>query len=133
MVIAGLLAAGTLAGGCGSDAKAEPKEFMDRPPLASCGSFTAEELSLTPEQQQMVDCVFAAAENGEAKELEFLRPGTDCCVLRYVIRVLGPSQVEMFTSSDGDAWSLSRCEGVGLTGEPFGFPEAKDCAVAIEL
>ncbi|HYN31937.1 MAG TPA: hypothetical protein VES40_04880 [Ilumatobacteraceae bacterium] len=81
----------------------------------------------------MVDCIFDAAENGEAKELEFLRPGTDCCVLRYVIRVLGPSQVEQFWSSDGDPWYLSRCEGVGLTDEPFGFPEAKDCAIPLEL
>ena len=111
MVIAGLLAAGTLVGGCGSDTKAEPSEFVDRPPLASCGSFTAEELSLTPEQQQMVDCIFAAAET-ERRRTGVPSPGTDCCVLRYVIRVLGPSQVEMFTSSDGTPGPCPAAKGL---------------------
>jgi len=44
-----------------------------------------------------------------------------------MIRVLGPKNIEMITSPDGNQWWLSRCRSAGFTGEHFGYPEGKAC------
>ena len=121
------LATAVAACGTGGTAKS-PDEFTHREVLTSCGTFTTDSLELTTGQRSMVECILQAATDGDPKELDFRRPGTDCCELRYVIRVLGPGNVEMFTATDDEQWTLSQCTSAGLTGEPFGFPEAKGCA-----
>lgn len=85
------------------------------------------------DQATMVNCILDAAKTGQPRELDFQRHGTDCCRFRYVIRVLGPSEVETFNSVDGQQWTLSHCTDVGLFDDPFGFPEAKNCTQAEDL
>ena len=129
-----VLAAAVAVAGCGSaDVAREPVQFTERSPLPSCGTFEATALSLTAEQRVMVDCILRAAEDGTPRELDLTRPGTDCCELRTVLRVLRQGDVVMFTARDGREWARWECESIGFTGEPFGFPEGKSCAEHLSL
>jgi hypothetical protein len=121
VVTAGLLVA------CHGSGTGEPTAFAHRSPLPSCGTFTLANNVLTAAQKSMIDCIVEAARNGTPKELDYSRPGTDCCHMRFVIRVLGAESVEEYTATDGGSWYRSKCRSVGPTGEPFGYVHAVSC------
>ena len=121
VVMASLLVA------CHGSGNGEPTSFAHRTKLPSCGIFTLTNPTLSAAQKAMIDCIVEAARTGTPKELDYSRPGTDCCHRRTVIRVLGVQSVEEYTSSDGADWRRATCRSVGTTGEPFGYVQAVSC------